>query len=191
MKITVAITGASGVIYGVRLLEALAKSGQAQTHFVMSAAAEDNIRIETGYAAGDIAALADRHYRVDDMTAAIASGSFPMDAMVVLPCSMKTLAAIAHGYAGNLIARAADVTIKEGRKLILCPRETPFSAIHLSNMLELARIGVCILPPVPGFYQKPQSIDDLIAHHTMKVFDQLNLPFPDVTRWGDPVQGSS
>lgn len=185
MKITVAITGASGVIYGVRLVEALRRCDQAQTHLILSDAARDNIRIEMGCDPAAVAALADVCYDAHDMAAPIASGSYPMDAMVISPCSMKTLAAVANGYADNLVARAADVTIKENRRLIICPRETPFSQIHLTNMLTLARMNVCILPPVPGFYQKPQTIDELIGHHVMKVFDQLKLPFPDAVRWGE------
>lgn len=182
-QILVAITGASGVIYGIRLLEALQSCGDAETHLILSPSAAWNIAYETDRTAGDVAALADHVYGFDHLWDSPASGSFPMDAMVVCPCSMKTTAAIRIGLADNLITRAADVTIKEGRKLILCPRETPLSAIHLDNLSYLAHLGVCILPPMPGFYGKPDSVDDLIRHHTMKVLDQLRLPVPEARRW--------
>lgn len=184
-QILIAVTGASGVLYGIRLLEALTLCPDAETHLILSKSAVWNIGYETNYTTDAVLALADHVYDCDRMWAPPASGSFPTDAMVVCPCSMKTLSAIKNGFGDNLITRAADVTIKENRKLILCPRETPLSAVHLDNMAYLAHLGVCILPPIPSFYQKPQSMDDLLAHHTMKVFDQLHLPFPGAKRWGD------
>jgi 4-hydroxy-3-polyprenylbenzoate decarboxylase len=177
LKLIVAITGASGVVYGVRLLEELKKIDSMETHLIISDKGTDNIGIETGYSIEFIRSLADHHHDWQCMTSPLASGSFLIDAMVINPCSMKTLAAIACGYCENLITRAADITIKEKRKLILCPRESPLSAIHLENMLKLSRLGVLILPPMPGFYTRPATIDDIIDHHIMKIFDQIKLPF--------------
>jgi 4-hydroxy-3-polyprenylbenzoate decarboxylase len=182
-QIVLAITGASGVIYGIRLLEALHNCPDVETHLILSEAAIWNIAYESTYSIEALADMAGHIYDNGHIWEAPASGSFPIDAMVICPCSMRTLAAIKNGFADNLISRAADVNIKENRKLILCPRETPLSAIHLDNMAFLAHLGVCILPPAPAFYQKPRTIDDLIAHHSMKVFDQLKLPFPDAKRW--------
>lgn len=189
--ILVAMTGASGVIFGVRLLERLRECDGVTSHLILSNTAVWNLQYEAGRTAGDVAALADHVYPVEEMWAAPASGSFPMDAMVICPCSMRTLAATRYGLADNLITRAADVMIKECRKLILCPRETPLNAIHLDNMAYLARLGVCILPPMPAFYHCPQTIDDIISHHTMKIFDQLGLPAGSDRRWtGGGVSGS-
>ncbi len=182
-KIIVGITGATGVIYGIRLLELLRDISEIEVHLVLSDWAKETIPIETGYSAGQVAALADVSHGSHNMGACIASGSFVTHAMVVLPCSMKTLSAVANGYADNLIARAADVMLKEGRPLILCPRETPLNAIHLENMLKLSRLGVKIVPPMPGFYNSPKSIDDLIRHHCMKILDQLQLNLDLSARW--------
>ncbi len=182
--ITLAITGASGVIYGIRLLETLSRDPDVTVHLLLSDSAIWTISYETAYSREQLEAMADFVYPCSAIWEAPASGSFPMDAMVICPCSMKTLSAIKNGYGDNLITRAADVTIKENRQLILCPRETPLSAIHLDNMAYLAHLGVCILPPMPGFYQKPQTLEDLIEHHTMKVMDQLKLPLANVCRWG-------
>lgn len=190
-RILLAITGASGVIYGVRLLEALRRCGEAEVHLILSPSGAWNLAYETGRTVESVTALADRVYDCSHLWEAPASGSFPMDAMVICPCSMRTLAAVRCGLADNLITRAADVTIKEQRRLILCPRETPLSAIHLDNLAYLAHLGVCILPPMPGFYGRPASVDELIDHHTMKVFDQLQLPFPGARRWdGAAPQGA-
>ncbi|WP_155286347.1 UbiX family flavin prenyltransferase [Lacticaseibacillus zhaodongensis] len=183
-KIIVGISGASGTIYGLRLLEALAADPDVETHLVMSPWAKENLALEaTGYTEKDVRALADVVYDDRDMGAAIASGSFQNDGMVIVPASMKTVAGIAMGYADNLIARAADVALKERRQLILVPRESPFNQIHLENMLKLARMGVEIIPPIPAFYNQPKTIDDLINHNTMKLLDHLHLQNNYSQRW--------
>ena len=182
-RIFVGITGASGVILGIRLLEALKKNPSAEIHLVLSEAAAWNIAYETDWIISEVEGLADFVYPNNEIWAAPASGSFRLDATVICPCSMKTLAAIRSGFAENLITRAADVAIKERRTLILCPRETPLSAIHLDNMSYLAHLGVSIAPPMPAFYHRPATVDEVIAHHTMKVMDLLGLPFPDGMRW--------
>jgi len=173
-RITVAISGASGAIYAIRLLEALGEK-KVETHLILSEWAYVTIKAETNYLPEEVKKLASYSYAVKDLTAPLTSGSFLIEGMVVIPCSMKTLAAIACGYADNLISRAADITIKEGRKLILVPRETPLDAIHLENMLKLSRLGVVILPPMPAFYIKPSTIDDLVNHTIGKVLDQLGI----------------
>lgn len=183
MDIVVGVTGATGVIYAVKLLEATKNIKGLNTHLVMSEWAIKNLEIETEYNIDYVTSLANHTYNNKNMGAAIASGSFKVDGMVILPCSMKTLSSISIGYADNLISRAADVTIKEGRKLILCPRETPLSSIHLENMLKLSRLGVRIVPPMPGFYSNPKTIDDMVNHHVMKVLDQLGVTIHDELRW--------
>ncbi|WP_125580536.1 UbiX family flavin prenyltransferase [Lacticaseibacillus suibinensis] len=183
-KIVVAITGASGTIYGLRLLEALVADPTVETHLVMSAWAKENLAVEaTGYTEQAVRALADVVYADRDLGASIASGSFQHDGMVIVPASMKTVAAIATGLADNLIARAADVTLKERRPLLVVPRESPFNQIHLENMLKLARMGVEIIPPIPAFYNQPKTIDDLIDHNTMKLLDHLHLSNDYSQRW--------
>ncbi len=182
MDIVVGISGATGVLYAVRLLEALKKRG-VNTHLIVSDWGKKNLEIETPYHLDDIEKLAAFVYDCNDLGAAVSSGSFKTDGMVILPCSMKTLSAVANGYNDNLIARAADVTLKEGRKLVLCPRETPLSAIHLENMLKLARLGVVIAPPAPAFYNDPKSIEDIIKNHTMKVLDQFGISYDERKRW--------
>ncbi len=184
MRIIVAITGASGAVYGVDILRQLSAQ-QVDTRLVISDAAHWIIEQETGLTADDLSALAAQTYTESDFTAPMASGSFRHDGMVVAPCSMKTLAAIAHGYGSNLIQRAADVTIKEGRKLVLLPRETPLSAIHLENMLKLARLGTVIMPPVPAFYSHPADIAGLVRFTTGRVLDQLGVPHNLIQRWGE------
>ena len=181
-KIVLAITGASGAVYGLRLLDELKKAG-AEIHLVISAAAGQIIETEMGRSPRQVAEQADYCYRADDLAAPPASGSFLHQGMVVAPCSMKTLAAVAGGYAGNLITRAADVTIKERRRLILLPRETPLSPLHLENMLRLARLGVIIMPPVPAFYHRPQTIADLVDQFTGRVLDLLEIENTLVKRW--------
>jgi len=183
MEIIVGITGATGTIYAVRLLEALKKFEHVNIHLVMSQWAQQNLITETKYDLEYINSLSDAVYDNFNMGAKISSGSFLTDAMLIVPCSMKTLSSIANGYCDNLIARAADVTLKEGRKLILSPRETPLSAIHLQNMLKLSQLGVKIVPPMPAFYNKPETVEDIINHQVMKLLDQLNLSFPDGKRW--------
>ena len=181
-RIVVSITAASGAIYGIRLLEALARE-DVEIHLVISEWASRVIELETSYSVKDVEKLAHRNYQIDDLSAPISSGSFMVQAMVVIPCSMKTLGSVACGYADNLISRAADISIKEGRKLIIVPRETPLNAIHLENMLKLSRLGVVILPPMPAFYTEPSSLDDLINHTVGKVLDQLGIENSLYKRW--------
>ncbi|MFZ5898133.1 MAG: UbiX family flavin prenyltransferase [Bacillota bacterium] len=183
MRIIVAISGASGAVYGISILKELS-ARSVETHLVLSAAARYIIAQETASTVGQVTSLATRTYDENDFTAPIASGSFPCQAMVVAPCSMKTLAGIASGYAENLILRAADVTIKERRRLILVTRETPLSPIHLENMLKLARLGVVIMPPVPAFYTRPATIDDIVRQTTGRLLDLLGLDNDLTQRWG-------
>jgi 4-hydroxy-3-polyprenylbenzoate decarboxylase len=183
-RIVVAITGASGTIYGIRLLEALHAAPEVEVHLVMSPWAKENLAIEArGYSESQINALADVVYDSRNMGATIASGSFRHDGMVIVPASMKTVAAIATGMGDSLIGRAADVTLKERRPLLLVPRESPFNQIHLENMLKLAKMGVEIIPPIPAFYNQPQTIADLIDHNTMKLLDHLHIDNELSARW--------
>ena len=154
-------------------------------HLVISEMALETLKAETDYSETYLTTLADYTYHNRDLGARIASGSFLNQGMVVLPCSMKTVSSVANGYSDTLISRACDVTLKEGRTLILCPRETPLNAIHLENLLKLARLGVRIIPPMPAFYNQPQTIDDLIEHHIMKIMDHLNLEHDCGRRWKD------
>lgn len=175
LKIVVAITGASGAIYGVHLLKALRSLPTIETHLLISSAGLLNLKHELDMGRDEIYQLADVHYAAKDIGAAIASGSFATHAMVVAPCSMKTLAAIAHGMSDNLISRAADVTLKERRRLILMVRETPFNLAHLRNMTAVTEMGGIIFPPVPGFYQRPQSIEAMVDHTIGRVMDLMGL----------------
>lgn len=178
----VGISGASGVVYGIRLLEALKTIG-VETHLVMSEWAEKILALETDYEPSYVRGLAAVTYDNRDLAAPVSSGSFLTAGMVIAPCSMKTLAGIASGYAQTLLERAADVTIKEGRKLVLMPRETPLSPIHLENMLKLARIGVVIAPPAPAFYIKPHNIQELVDQQVGKVLDQFGFQHSVSKRW--------
>ena len=181
--VLVAITGASGVDLAVILLEQLKKNGL-KTELVITKVAEKIVNIETDYKVSDIIDLSDKYYDVDDLTAGPASGSYKNNIMIVIPCSMKTLAAIANGYADNLITRAADVIIKERRKLILVVRESPFSAIHLENMLKLSRLGVIIAPPIPSYYIKPKNIKELNEYFIGRILDHIGID-SGIKRWGD------
>ena len=181
-RLIVGITGATGTIFGVRLLQMLHGSG-VETHLVMSKWATRTLVHETPHTVKDVQALSTRTYGASDQGAAISSGSFVTLGMVIAPCSMRTLAAIAHGLGDNLIHRAADVILKERRKLVLVVRESPFSEIHLENMLKLARMGVTILPPVPAFYNNPQNLDDMINHVVMRVIDQFDIHLDVMNRW--------
>ena len=181
-RLIVGITGATGTIFGVRLLQMLHGSG-VETHLVVSKWAARTLAHETPYSLQDVQQLATQSYGVGAQGAAISSGSFVTMGMVIAPCSMRTLAAIAHGIGDNLIHRAADVVLKERRKLVLVVRESPFSEIHLENMLKLARMGVVILPPVPAFYNNPQNLDDMINHITMRVIDQFDIHLDVMNRW--------
>ena len=181
-RLIVGITGATGTIFGVRLLQLLHGSG-VETHLVMSKWAVRTLTHETNYSVQDVQSLATENYSSSDQGAAISSGSFVTLGMVIAPCSMRTLAAIAHGLGDNLVHRAADVILKERRKLVLVVRESPFNEIHLENMLKLARMGVTLLPPVPAFYNNPQSLDDMINHIAMRVIDQFEIHLDVMTRW--------
>ena len=182
MRLVVAITGSTGAVYGVAMLTALAELG-VETHLVVSRWAEVTLQKETGRTVRDIALLAAAVHARDNQAAPIASGSFRHDGMIVAPCSMKTLAAIRHGYADGLIARAADVTLKERRRLVLLVRETPLSEIHLENMLALARMGAVMAPPVPAFYNSPKTIAELVNHTVGRVLDLFSLDAPALRRW--------
>lgn len=188
-RLVVGMTGATGAIYGVRLLELL-RDGPFETHLVASEWARKTIAIETGRRPDDVFALADRVYRVENQAAAISSGSFLTAGMVIAPCSMKTLAAIANGFADNLVARAADVTLKEQRRLVLLVRESPLNVIHLENMLTLARAGAVIVPPVPAFYAKPRDLDEMVDHTVGRLLDLFGVEHALIRRWGgsSPVE---
>lgn len=183
MRLIVGMTGATGAVLGVRLLEQLSTMPEVESHLVISRWARSTIELETGLSVREVGALADVVYSPDDQGAAISSGSFRVDAMVIVPCSMKTLAGIRVGYANTLVGRAADVMLKERRPLVLVPRETPLSEIHLENMLALARMGVRIVPPMPAFYQRPSTVDEVVDHIAIRVLDQLDLPVPEASRW--------
>ena len=181
-RLIVGITGATGTIFGVRILQMLHGSG-VETHLVVSKWGARTLGHETQYSLKYVQSLATQSYGIGAQGAAISSGSFVTLGMVIAPCSMRTLAAIAHGLGDNLIHRAADVILKERRKLVLVVRESPFNEIHLENMLKLARMGVVILPPVPAFYNNPQSLDDMINHITMRVIDQFDIHLDVMNRW--------
>ncbi|MFJ8718076.1 non-oxidative hydroxyarylic acid decarboxylases subunit B [Streptomyces violaceus] len=183
MRLIVGMTGATGAIFGVRLLEHLRGLEDVETHLVLSRWARSTLELETGLSVADVSALADVTHKPDDQGATISSGSFRTDGMVIAPCSMKTLAGIRAGYAEGLVARAADVVLKERRRLVLVPRETPLSEIHLENMLGLSRMGVRMVPPMPAFYNHPASVDDIVDHITARVLDQFDLPATAARRW--------
>ena len=183
MQLIIGISGASGVIYGIRLLEALREAPEVETHLVLSNGGKVNIALETDWKVRDVEALADVVYSDSDVAATIASGSFRTGGMIVAPCSMKTLSAIANSHASNLLVRAADVTLKEGRRLVLAPRETPLHAGHLRLMREAALMGAVVAPPVPGFYAKPETVDDIINHTVGRLMDLFGLDTGLVRRW--------
>jgi 4-hydroxy-3-polyprenylbenzoate decarboxylase len=183
VRLIVGMTGATGAVLGVRLLEQLAPMPEVETHLVISRWARSTLELETGRSAREVGALADVVYSPDDQGAPISSGSFRVDGMVIVPCSMKTVAGVRAGYANTLIGRAADVVLKEHRPLVLVPRETPLSEIHLENLLALARMGVRIVPPMPAFYQCPSTVDEIVDHIVTRVLDQFDLPVPEATRW--------
>jgi len=181
-RLIVGITGATGTIFGVRLLQMLHGSG-VETHLAMSKWGARTLIHETDYTVEQVQRMATQYYPLGDQGAAISSGSFITLGMVIAPCSMRTMAAIANGLADNLIHRAADVILKERRKLVLVVRESPFNDIHLENMLKLSRMGVVILPPVPAFYNHPQNLDDMINHVTMRILDQFDIHLDVMNRW--------
>ena len=182
-RIIVAISGASGAVYGVRLLQMLRALGHVQTHLTVSDAGWLNVQQELDMSRAALEALADVAYPVREVGAAIASGSFQCDGMVVAPCSMRMLGAVAHGLSDNLMARAADVMLKERRRLILMVRETPLNLAHLRNMISVTEMGGIIFPPVPGFYHRPQTLAEMVDHTVSRVVDLLGLPQADAPRW--------
>jgi flavin prenyltransferase len=182
VRLVVAMTGATGAIIGIRLLEAL-RALSVESHLVVSRWARATIAEETPYRVPDVTGLASVTYAPEDQGAAISSGSFRADGMVIVPCSMKTVAGIRSGYADGLIGRAADVTLKERRPLVLVAREAPLSAIHLENLLAVTRAGATVLPPVPAFYNHPRDLDDMVQHIVGRTLDQFGLTMPTVRRW--------
>jgi flavin prenyltransferase len=182
MRLVVGITGASGAIFGIRTLQVL-KALAVDTHLVMSRWARTTIAHETPYTLEQVEALASTVHHGENQAAPISSGSFQTDGMIVAPCSMKTLAAIRVGYSDTLVCRAADVILKERRKLVLLARESPFNEIHLENMLALTRMGAIVFPPVPAFYNQPKSIEDIVDHIVGRLLDQFGLQAPIVSRW--------
>lgn len=181
-KLIVGMTGASGAIFGVRLLQVLAET-DVEVHLVVSKWAQQTLEHETTLTLNDLRDLADVYYGPNDMGAAISSGSFMTDGMVIMPCSTRSVGAIAHGIGEHLVHRAADVILKERRKMVMVVRETPLNEIHLENMLKLSRMGVTILPPMPAFYNHPQSIDDMVNHIVARVLDQFAITADFAKRW--------
>ena len=191
MRLIVGMSGASGVIYGVRLLEVLKAESNVETHLVMSDSAKMNINLETDWSAKDVLALADHVYSNRDIAASIASGSFGTDGMIVAPCAIKTLSAITNSYADSLIVRAADVVLKECRRLVLVPRETPLHTGHCELLYRASQLGAIIAPPMPAHYIKPQSVDDLINHHVGRILDLFSIDCGFVKRWNGPQNKNS
>jgi 4-hydroxy-3-polyprenylbenzoate decarboxylase len=183
MKIIVGITGASGAIYGLRLLERLRIRQSAEIHLIVTRSGEKTLYLETGKTAADVKKLSDFSYPVEDISCRLASGSYPTDAMVISPCSIHTMSAIANGISSNLLVRAADVALKEKRKLILLVRESPFHLGHLRNMTSLSEMGAIIAPPIPGFYNHPQTVMDIVDHSIDRVLDLIGTPDAQVRRW--------
>jgi 4-hydroxy-3-polyprenylbenzoate decarboxylase len=181
-RLIVGISGASGVIYGVRLLQAL-KSLPVETHLVMTHTAEVTLAHETKMKVSDVRRLADVAYPIGDLAAAISSGSFQTMGMIVAPCSMRSLGEIAHGISSNLLTRAADVVLKERRRLVLVARETPLHTIHLRNLVTVSELGAIVAPPMPAFYNKPKTLDDVIDHTVGRVLDLFGLDTGKVKRW--------
>ncbi len=183
MTLVIGITGASGVIYGIRLLEVLSETKGIETHLVISEAGETTIKQETNWKIDDVKALADFSYDINDIGARLASGSFKRDGMIVIPCTIKTMSALANSYAENLLIRAGDVTIKERNKLVLVVRETPLHLGHIRNMEQLTETGAIIFPPVPAFYHKPKTIQDIVDHTVGKVLDIFGIEHHLFQRW--------
>jgi len=177
-RLIVGISGASGVVYGIRTLEVLRDVKDVETHLVMTAAAKQTLLHESHHGVGDVEALADHVHRPGDIAAAIASGSFRTSGMVVVPCSMKTLSGIAQSYSDNLLTRAADVVLKDRRRLVLVVRETPMHLGHLRLMAQATEMGAIVMPPVPAFYHRPKTIDDIVNQTVNRVLDQLEIELP-------------
>ncbi len=184
-KLIIGLTGASGAIYGVRLLEALKPVKNVETHLVMSAAARQTLSLETRYTVKEVQQLADHNYDSRDIAAAISSGSFRTAGMVIMPCTMKTLSGIVHSYTDTLVTRAADVVLKEGKKLVLGVRETPLHLGHLRLLVQAAEMGAVIMPPMPAFYHQPQTILDIVDQTVNRILDQFDIELEQelFTRW--------
>jgi 4-hydroxy-3-polyprenylbenzoate decarboxylase len=189
MRLIVAITGSSGAIYGIRLLEALRRISKVETHLILSRSGKLTIGLETGYSVKQVAALADVVHSDQDLAASISSGSFKTAGMIVAPCSMKTLSGIVNSYADTLVVRAADVVLKERRKLVLMPRETPLHVGHCRLLLQAAEMGVILAPPMPAFYNKPRSLDDTVVHSVGRVLDLFDIDNKLVRRWKGSKHG--
>lgn len=183
MRLVIGISGSSGVIYGIRMLEMLRTFDEVETHLVMSRYGRLNIELETDYLPKDVEALADVVHSERNQAASIASGSFGVDGMIVAPCSMKTLSAIVHSYADTLLVRAADVCLKERKQLVLMPRETPLHTGHCKLLYEASQLGAIIAPPMPAFYTRPQSLDDLVNHSVGRILDLFGLDTGTLKRW--------
>lgn len=191
MRLIIGMSGASGVIYGIRLLEVLSRVEQVETHLVLSDSAKLNIAIETDRSAKEIQALADEVYSNRDIAARLASGSFKTDGMIVAPCAVKTLSAIANSYADSLLVRAADVVLKERRRLVLVPRETPLHTGHCELLLKASQMGAILAPPMPAHYINPMTVDELVDHHVGRILDLFDLDPGLVQRWQGPVSRQS
>jgi polyprenyl P-hydroxybenzoate/phenylacrylic acid decarboxylase-like protein len=183
-RLVVGITGSSAPQLAITLLTVMRDIPEIEAHLIVSRGAEKSILLETGMKRPEVEALADHVYDPEDLAAPVSSGSFPVDGMVIVPCSMNTLASVAAGISANLIARAADVTLKERRRLVLVTRETPLSLIHIRNMETVTLAGATVLPPVPAFYHQPETIEDLLRHTAGKVLDQFGIPHNAFKRWG-------
>jgi flavin prenyltransferase len=184
LRIVVGISGATGVVYGIRLLQVLSEIKDVETHLIISAAGEQTIGIETEFTVHEVKALADYSYPIEDIGARLCSGSFQHQGMIVAPCSMKTLSALAQSYADNLLTRAADVTLKERRRLLLLVRETPLHLGHLKNMVSVTEMGAVVMPPIPTFYDKPQTIQDIVDHTVGRALDFFGIEHNLLRRWG-------
>ena len=182
-RLVIGMSGSSGVIYGIRMLEVLAKNPEVETHLILSQAAKMNIGIETEWSVADVEALADEVHNNKNIGASIASGSYKTGGMIVVPCSMKTLSGIANSYAENLIIRAADVMLKERRQLVIVPRESPLHTGHCELMLKASQIGAVICPPSPAFYTSPKTVDDIINHSVARVLDLFDIESDSLQRW--------
>ena len=191
MRLIIGMSGASGVIYGIRLLEVLSRVEQVETHLVLSNSAKLNIAIETDRNAKEVQDLADEVYSNKDIAARLASGSFKTDGMIVAPCAVKTLSAIANSYADSLLVRAADVVLKERRRLVLVPRETPLHTGHCELLLKASQMGAILAPPMPAHYINPQTVDDLVDHHVGRLLDLFDLDPGLVQRWQGPASKQS
>ena len=183
MKLIIAISGASGAIYGIRMLQALQAVPHVETHLILSKYGRMNVELETDYSPRDVEAMADVVHNPNNQAASISSGSFKTDGMIVAPCSIKTLSAIVHSYADSLIPRAADVTLKERRQLVLMTRETPLHLGHCELLCKAAKLGAIIAPPVPAFYNRPQTLEDMVDHSVGRILDMFDIDCNFVSRW--------